>query len=113
MLDISKKIIGGSSMVVGQLLMLILPLWTPRLLLSCYMQLSFHLHLLHMLHHLMGLMPSALGCLTNMLVMLAKVRVGKMEDKTMRMMISSRSPRKTPLRPFLVIDDKGGEIIED
>ena len=33
MLDISKKIIGGSSMVVGQLLMLILPLWTPRLLL--------------------------------------------------------------------------------
>ena len=35
------------------------------------------------------------------------------EDKTMRMMISSRSPRKTPLRPFLVIDDKGGEIIED
>jgi len=28
-------------------------------------------------------------------------------------MISSRSPRKTPFRPFLVIDDKGGEIIED
>jgi len=43
----------------------------------------------------------------------AKVRVGKMEDKTMRMMISSRSSRKTPPRPFLVIDDKGGEIIED
>jgi len=61
----------------------------------------------------MGSMLLDLGCLINMLVIPAKVRVGKMKDKTMRMMISSRSPRKTPLRPFLVIDDKGGEIIEN
>ena len=94
MLDISKKIIGGSSMVVAPRPLLTLP--------------SFHHHL-----HLMGSMLLVLGCLTNMLVMPAKVRVGKMEDKTMRMMISSRSPRKTPLRPFLVIDDKEGEIIKD
>ena len=94
MLDISKKIIGVSSMVVA-----------PHPLSTL---LSFHHHL-----HLMGSMLLDLGCLINMLVIPAKVRVGKMKDKTMRMMISSRSPRKTPLRPFLVIDDKGGEIIEN
>jgi len=94
MLDISNKIIGGSSMVVAPHPMLTL--------------LSFHHHL-----HLMGSMLLELGCLINMLVIPAKARVGKMEDKTMSMMISSRSSRKTPLRPFLVIDDKGGEIIED
>ena len=97
----------------GTTSMLTLLLLTPRPLLSCLRLLSFHHLLLHMLHHLMGLMLLVLGCLTNMLVMPAKVRVGKMEDKTMRMMISSRSPRKTPLRAFLVIDNKGGEIIED
>jgi len=30
-----------------------------------------------------------------------------------RMMISNRSSRRTPLRPFLVMDDKEGEIVED
>ena len=113
MLDISKKIIGGRSMVVAPHPMLTILLLIPRPLLSCLRLLSFHRHLLHMLHHLMGLMLLVLGCLTNMLVMPAKVRVGKMEDKMMRMMISSRRSRRTPHSPFLVIDDKGGEIIED
>src|SRR6185437_6148210 len=107
MLDINKKIIGGSSIVVAPHPMLTLLLLTPRPP-SCLRLLSFHHHL-----HLMGSMLMVLGCLITMLVMPAMVRVGKMKDKTMRMMISSRSPRKTPLRPFLVIDDKGGEIIED
>ena len=113
MLDISKKIIEGSSMVVVPPSMLTLLLLTPRLLLSCLRLLSFHHHLLHMLHHLMGLMPLALGCLINMLVMPAKGLTAKVEDKMMRMMISSRSSRRTPHRPFLVMDDKGGEIVED
>src|SRR6185312_16097704 len=113
MLDISNKIIGGSSMVVAPHPMLTLLLLTPRPLLSCLRLLSFHHHLLHMLHHLMGLMPSALGCLTNMLVMRAKDLVGTVEEMMMRMMISSRSSRRTPHRPFLVMDDKGGEIIGD
>ena len=108
MLDISKKIIGGSSMVVAPHPMKTLLLLNHRPLLSCLRLLSFDHDL-----HLMGSMLLVLGCLTNMLVMPAKVRVGKMKDETMRMMISSRSSRKTPLRPFLVIDDKGGEIIED
>jgi hypothetical protein len=47
-----------------------------------------------------------------MLVMSAKGLAGKVEEMMMRMMISGRSSRRTPRRLFLVMDDKGAEIVE-
>ena len=99
-------------MVVAPHPMLTLLLLTPRLLLSCLRLLSFHHHLLHMFHLSMALMTLVHECLVNMLVIPAKDLVGTVEEMMMRMMISSRSSRRTPHRPFLVMDDKGGENVK-
>jgi len=86
-------------------------LLTPRQLLSCLRLLSFHHHLLHMFHLSMALMTLVHGCLVNMLVMPAKELAAK-EEMMMRMIISIRSSKRNPRSPFLVMDDKGREIVE-